>query len=45
MKLKRNEFDPLRLPGKVKRGDGSGVSKDPRVPIDPDDMEDMDDDG
>jgi predicted metal-dependent peptidase len=45
MKLKREEFDPLRLPGKVTRGRGPKGDPDPRKPIDPDDPSDEEDDG
>jgi len=42
MKLKREEFDPLRLPGKTRNGNGP-KGKDPRKPIDPDEPSDIED--
>jgi predicted metal-dependent peptidase len=49
MKLKRNEFDPLRLPRTIGPGRGPKGDPDPRKPIDPDEKsdkeEDDDDDG
>lgn len=44
MKLKRNEFDPLRLPVKGRTGGRGDGQTDPRKPIDPDDIEPGDDD-
>ena len=43
MKLKREEFDPLRLPGKTRKG-GKPGKPDPRKPIDPDEPSDEEDD-